>query len=292
MDVLPLRRRGSGYADAESSRSIDARAFGGVAEAAEPGSSKVGQANTIDDLRRKMAVLAGMPDRPSAPVADANDVLALPEVISDLLPQQGISRGAIIGYRGARSLLMAMIATVTQVGSQVGIIGMPRLNLAAAVEMGADLARIAVVPDPGIDPLEVASVLLDGMDLVVLNMRGVNAAPARCRVVGGRARQQSSSLLVVDGDWPGAHTRMDAKVLGYRHGPGAADLAAAHRGYGRVGGMRLRVSAQGRDRRNRSADIDVMAGGFGEERIRMTRVSSARVSGALDVATVPQSVAN
>ncbi|MGC4934153.1 hypothetical protein ACLQ3C_10770 [Gordonia sp. DT30] len=242
---------------------------------------------TLDALRQKMAVMSGLPDRRSVQPVSV-DVFPLPEVMSDVLPHNGIARGTVLGYRGARSLLMAMIATITRSGSQVGIVGMPRLNLLAAVEMGADLRRIAVVPDPGVDPVEVAAVLLDGMDLVVLGLRGVTVPPARSRVVGGRARQQGSSLLVVDGDWPGAHTRMDARVVGYRHGPRADDLATADRGYGRVGGMRLQVVAEGRDRRRRSARIDVMAGGFGDDAVQIRRVTETRV----DAVDAPGAVAN
>lgn len=235
--------------------------------------------------------MSGRPDMRSVRQTPV-DVFALPDVMAGLLSSKGIecdgiARGTVVGYRGARSLLMAMIATITRSGHQIGIVGMPRLNLLAAVEMGADLRRIAVVPDPGVDPVEVAAVLLDGMDLVVLGMQGGAVAPSRSRVIGGRARQQGSSLLVVDGDWPGAHTRVDARVIGYRHGPQAADLSTAHRGYGRVGGMRLRVVAEGRDRRRRSADIDIMAGEFGDDAVRMRRVSEAVVaSGA------PGAVAN
>ncbi|AFA72670.1 hypothetical protein GPOL_c16210 [Gordonia polyisoprenivorans VH2] len=254
--------------------------------------------DTLDSLRRKMAVMSGMPDRRSVQPGPA-EVFALPDAIADLLPrsgigkdgssgQHGIARGTVVGYRGARSLLMAMIATLTQAGHQVGIVGMPRLNLLAAVEMGADLRRIAVVPDPGIDPVEVAAVLLDGMDVVVVGLRGTTVAPSRSRVVGGRARQQGSSLVVVDGDWPGAHTRMDARVIGYRHGPEAADLAGAHRGYGRVGGMRLQIVVGGRDHRRRSAEIDITAGGFGDDAVHIRRVGPS-VSVAADA---PGAVAN
>lgn len=44
---------------------------------------------------------------------------------------------------------------------------------------GADLSRLAVIPDPGTDPVEVAAVLVDGMDLVVLGLGGRRVPPTR-----------------------------------------------------------------------------------------------------------------
>ncbi|GAB34498.1 hypothetical protein [Gordonia otitidis] len=239
-------------------------------QGAGEGSDGDDRADTLARLRKRMAVLSGMPDRPSADrSAEVDDSLPLPDVLADLLPRGqsagrgGIARGSVVGCSGARSLVVAMIAAVSRGGGQVGIVGLPWLNLLSAAEMGADLARIATVPDPGVDPVEIASVLLDGMDLVVLGLRGVDVAPARCRVVSGRVRQHSSALMVVDGHWPGAQIRMEASVLTYRHVPGGvgADLAAARRGHGRIGGLRLQVTATGRDRRSRSADVDLSAVG-------------------------------
>ncbi len=73
---------------------------------------------------------------------------------------------------GARSLLLGMVAAVTAAGGNAAIAGLPDVGLLAAVEMGADLSRLAVIPDPGTDPVEVAAVLVDGMDLVVLVLGG------------------------------------------------------------------------------------------------------------------------
>ncbi|MGW0038906.1 hypothetical protein [Gordonia sp. NPDC003376] len=235
-----------------------------------------------------MAVMSGMPDRADADRPEAG-VLPVPEELSDLLPQKGIARGTIVGCTGARSLLTALIAAATRAGCQVGIVGLPRLNLLAAAEMGADLDRIAVVTDPGIDPVEVAAVLLDGMDLVVLGLRGVTVPRSRCATVSGRVRRQSSSLLVVDGTWPGAQTQLSAQVLGYRHRPrtGDADLTTAASGHGRVAGMRLQVTAEGGGRRRRTVEIDLIAPEFGEEnRLRMLRLDSIGARRAIPVGAI------
>ena len=57
---------------------------------------------------------------------------------------------------GARSLPLSMVAAVTAAGGNAAIVGQPDIGLLAAVEMGADLSRLAVIPDPGTDPVEVA----------------------------------------------------------------------------------------------------------------------------------------
>ena len=44
--------------------------------------------------------------------------------------------------------------------------------------------RIATVPHPGSDPVEVAAVLMDGMDLVVLGLGGGGEVAARLRGLG------------------------------------------------------------------------------------------------------------
>jgi len=114
----------------------------------------------------------------------------------------------------------------------------------AAVEMGADLSRLAVIPDPGADPVEVAAVLMDGLDLVVLSLGGRSVTPSRARAVTARARQRECTLLVTGGDWPGAAARLEARVCGYEvtgAGPGPPVP-----GCGRISGVRLAMRGRGR----------------------------------------------
>ena len=130
-----------------------------------------GRADELAGLRRRMAAMSGRPDQRVVEVRDRSvGVLPVPESLSDILPHNGIPRGSVARLDGARSVLIAMIASVTRAGGQVGIVGLPRLSLLPAAEMGADLSRIATIPDPGPDPVEVAAVLLDGMDLVILDL--------------------------------------------------------------------------------------------------------------------------
>ena len=165
-------------------------------------------------------------------------------------------------------MLLAVIASVSGAGHQVGLVGMPNLNLGAVADLGGDLGRIATVPDPGVDPIEVAGVLLDGMDLVVLDLAGVAVPPSRTRVMMGRLRKQKTVLMVTGGSWPGAHLRLASEVVTYRHLPSAdsTDLATARPGVGRIGGMTLRVTVTERGHRHMVGEIQLRTHGFGAGR--------------------------
>lgn len=238
----------------------------------------MGDSVELNRLRRRIAAMSGRPDHRSAGVVDGSSaLLPVPEALSEILPQCGIARGDVVIATGARSLLSAMIASVSASGAAVGIVGLPALNLDMVAELGGDLSYVATVPTPGRDPVEVAGVLLDGMDLVVLGLSGTVVTPARARVVTGRVRTGRSTLLIVDGTWPGARLRLDAEVASYRHLPaGSMDLAAARTGYGRIGGMSLQVTATTRSGRRQTGEIDVMATGFGSHRTTMLMPSRHR----------------
>ena len=138
-----------------------------------------------------------------------------------------------------------MVASVTADGGNAVIVGQPDIGLLAAAEMGADLSRLAVIPDPGNDPVEVAAVLIDGMDLVVLGLGGRRVTRTRARAVVARARHKGCTVLVTDGDWEGASTRLEARVCGYDITM-PFGMGKPVPGFGRIGGVRLQVCAGGR----------------------------------------------
>ena len=72
----------------------------------------------------------------------------MPDSLAELLPG-ALPRGTVAVLSGARSLPLSMVAAVTAEGGHAAIVGQPDVGLLAAVEMGADLSRIAVIPDPG-----------------------------------------------------------------------------------------------------------------------------------------------
>jgi hypothetical protein len=204
------------------------------------------RAEQLEHLRRKMAAVSGKVGggwREVAPAADrfsdSESLLPLPEILGNALPAP-LPRGTVAVLTGSRSLPLSMVAAVTAEGGHAAIVGQPDAGLLAAVEMGADLSRIAVIPDPGSDPVEVAAVLMDGMDMVVLGLGGRSVPATRARAVVARARQKGCTLLVTNGDWQGASARLDARVCGYEI------TGRARPGFGRIGKVQLTYSLSGR----------------------------------------------
>lgn len=213
------------------------------------------RAEQLRQLRRQIAAVSGKvgprwtavePATPGA--APPESLLPVPESLAGLLPG-GLPRGAVAVLSGARSLAVGLVASVSAAGGQVAVVGLPDFGLLAAVEMGADLTRLAVIPDPGADPVEVAAVLTDGMDLVVLGLAGRAVPATRARAVLARARQRGCALLVTQGEWQGASLRMHAQVCGYDiAGDTAGDTAGGRAGRRRHGGRisKVRVSVRAR----------------------------------------------
>lgn len=176
-----------------------------------------------------------------APVAAAatvrREVLPVPPALAPLLPDRGLVKGSVVAYTGAGALLAGLLAAVTEPGGHVAAVGLPRLGLLAAAEMGARLDRIAVIPDAGHDPMEVAAVLLDGMELVVLGLGDIAVTPARARVLAAKARGKAATLLVTGGSWPAPDLRLESRVAGYT-GLGT--------GSGRIRSISLDIEARGR----------------------------------------------
>lgn len=204
------------------------------------------RAEQLKQLRRQMAAVAGKVGASrvgNGSIADppptSENLLAVPDLLAETLPA-GLPRGAVAVLSGARSLPVSMVAAVTAAGGHAAIVGQPNIGLLAAAEMGADLSRLAVIPDPGTDPVEIAAVLIDGMDLVVLGLGGRAVPPARAQVLTARVRQRGCTLLITDGDWPGATLRLEARVRGYDTSAGATP------GCGRINGVRLAVRGAGR----------------------------------------------
>ncbi|MBU8816881.1 hypothetical protein KL864_13310 [Mycolicibacterium goodii] len=212
------------------------------------------RAEQVEHLRRKMASVSAKVSSSHRDLTRSDDFISPPESLlrrpesqEEAEPEQlprTLPRGTVAVARGARSLTLGMVAAVTAAGGHAVIVGQPDVGLLAAVEMGADLSRLAVIPDPGADPVEVASVLMDGMDLVVLGLGGRSVPPSRTRVMAARARQKGCTLLVTDGDWQGASARLEARVCGYEvTGAGRGEPTP---GRGRIGRIRLTMRSRGR----------------------------------------------
>ncbi|MBF6465060.1 hypothetical protein IU427_07655 [Nocardia beijingensis] len=230
----------------------DAISQGGVNRGAPARGGGRGDAPSLAELRRRMAAVPGRGEsaahRVPLGVGSRGVALPVPAALAPLLPDGGLTKGSVVAYTGANSLLAGLLAAVTEGGGHAAVVGMPRLGLLAAVEMGAQLRRLAVIADPGPDPVEVAAVLLDGLDLVVLGLGGGAVAPARSRVIAARARNKGATLVVADGRWPGASLRLDARVSGY---------TGLGRGRGRLRSLGLTVEVRGKAGPPRRGRLDL-----------------------------------
>jgi hypothetical protein len=193
------------------------------------------RAETVAALRRRLDDGTTTGD----PVGPAADAVAVPEPLAALLPRRGLPRGGVVSVvaasdgGGATSLLLSLLAAPS--GAWIAVVGMPGLGLAAAAELGIDLDRLVVIPDPGPDVLQILSVLTDGIDLIV-TVPPSNLPPARQRVFAGRLRQRGAVLLVA-GRWPGADV-----VLTVR----SARWTGLDDGHGRLRDRELDVAVDGR----------------------------------------------
>lgn len=196
------------------------------------------RAEQLEQLRRQIAAVSGKVgvrrhagERADDVLPGSESLLPVPESLAGILPG-GLPRGAVAVLSGARSLPVSMAAAVTAGGGHVAVVGLPGFGLLAAAEMGADLSRLAVIPNPGADPVEIAAVLIDGMDLVILALAGRSVPATRARAVVARARQRGCALLVTQGQWQGASMRMHAHVRGYEltGGSGSGRISAVRVG--------------------------------------------------------------
>jgi hypothetical protein len=163
-----------------------------------------------------LAGLAAIPGvRPASQLAEpstdapaSGGSLPVTPPLAGLLPGGGLRRGSTVSVRGSTALVLALLADATREGSWAAITGLPAIGVVAAAELGVDLDRIALVPDPGAEPAAVLSALIDGFDLVVLGpalTRGV--APQLARRLAGRVRNRGAVLLAA-GPWPGADVEL------------------------------------------------------------------------------------
>ncbi len=161
--------------------------------------------------------------------------------LARMLPAGGLRRGstvAVPGGPGATSLLLALLAEASRGGAWVGVVGRPELGLVAAAEAGVRLDRLALVPHPGSDLVAVTTVLLDGLDVVVVagaQRAGVRAADRQR--LAARARHRGAVLLAA-GPWPGADVELSCTDVQWQ--------GIGTEGSGRLCSRRARVRLQGK----------------------------------------------
>ena len=134
----------------------------------------------------------------------------------------GIRRGATIAAAGSNSLVMALLAEAVGGGGWAAIVGARDFSPLPALEYGIDLARLALVPDPGIEWVAAVAALIDGFDVVVV-APPTQVSAAAARSVMARARQKETVLIASGRTWPGCEVTLEVTArhwLGVRHGAG------------------------------------------------------------------------
>ncbi|WP_179211034.1 hypothetical protein [Cellulomonas iranensis] len=194
------------------------------------------------------SAVPGVPGVPGVPAVSAEDAptrrtslltserppLPVPPPLADLLPD-GLRRGATTTVLGSTSLALGVLAHACASGAWAVAVGHPRLGLLAAAQAGVDLARFALVPDPGPDAATVLAALVDGIDVVLV---GPDAplSDADRRRLSARARERGAALVTTVA-WPGAHVVLEA---------GAARWSGVGAGDGRLRTCALTVRRTGR----------------------------------------------
>ncbi|HMT50076.1 MAG TPA: hypothetical protein PKC36_08015 [Dietzia sp.] len=231
-----------------------------VADPATPGLSDLGTADRVAELRRRLAAMPGggppaatrsgapveaVPAGPAAPgAAPAVPGVAVPRAVASLLPGGVLPAGHVTVVSGGAGLRVGLLAAATAAGARCAVVGWPELGVAAVAEQGGRLDCLALVPDAGPDPAAVVSVLLDGLDLVLLGPAVAAVPPSRARVVAGRVRAAGAVLLVGPG-WPGAEL-----VLAGRH----CRYGGLGTGAGRLASVSTTVRCSGRAAPSRTAE--------------------------------------
>jgi hypothetical protein len=155
--------------------------------------------------------------------AGSKDLLPVPQALAELFPERGVRRGSTITVSGSSSLVLALLAEVSQHQGWCAEVGLPLLGSAAAAEAGVELERFVRVAEPGEQWPSVVASLLEAFDIVVIHPPP-RAREADMRRLSARARERSAVLLVagdndnlVAGDndnkdaahytsaWPGTH---------------------------------------------------------------------------------------
>ena len=156
--------------------------------------------SVVEQLRERVAALEHKPALQPVPTLPG---------LADLVP---LHAGATYAVDSA-SLAMALAAGASQAGEWVGFAGCADFGAEAAAELGIELSRTVLVPDPGEHWLEVTAALVDVLRVVVLRPPA-SVDERTAGLLDSRLRTRSC-VLVVHGDWPRAEARVSIERSGW-----------------------------------------------------------------------------
>src|SRR5436190_2925751 len=159
----------------------------------------------VEQLRERVAALERRPAGETVPTLPG---------LADVVP---LHAGATYAVDSA-SLALALAAGASKAGEWVGFAGCPDFGAEAAAELGVELSRTVLVPDPGEHWLEVTAALVDVLRVVVL--RPPASVDERAAGILDARLRTRSAVLVVHGDWPRVEARLSTRESAWS-GPAA-----------------------------------------------------------------------
>jgi hypothetical protein len=150
----------------------------------------------LDQLRERVAAMERKPAGQPVPTLPG---------LADLVP---LAAGATYSVDTA-SLALALAAGASQAGEWVGFAGWADFGAEAAAELGVELSRTVLVPDPGEHWLEVTAALVDVLRVVVLRPPAT-VDERTAGILDSRLRTRSA-VLVVHGQWPRVSARLSVE---------------------------------------------------------------------------------
>ena len=140
-----------------------------------------------------------------APVMLAGEqILAVPEVFSSILPGGGLQRGwttRVDGSASARALAWALLGEATTAGRWVAAVNVPGISLAAASEVGVAVERVLVVQNvtPEVWAPTVGA-LIGAVDVVLFGAPQHRVRPSDYRQMASRCRERGTVLMELGPD--------------------------------------------------------------------------------------------
>jgi hypothetical protein len=185
-------------------------------------------------VEARLADVARLTKPRTAVITGEHSLPVLPG-LRELLPGGGLARGSVVTVPEVGLLLLALAAGASAEGAWCGLAGVPEAGVLAAADLGLCPERTLLTPRLGQHWPQVVTSLADGCEIVIV--RPPTAAPAQLRRRMEATLRRCGGVLLVAGDWPGAHLQL--RVL-RREWSGLGD------GRGRLRACRAEVGGYGR----------------------------------------------
>lgn len=222
-----------------------------------PNLSGLSRAERIDALRSRMSTMGAAvpkfestveenPEQGQDSLAEKHGIVAVHSAFSNFFPGGGLPRRVVTHMADQPLLIMEFLAHITAQGGHAAVIGWKDLAYAGVIDSGGVCENIIAIPDPGTEPLNVAAVLCEGLDVVVYKGPEISLSSTRARPLLGKLRQGTAALVMVGTKVASPALSVDAEITDYV-GIGA--------GSGRIRGVEMQVRAVSKTHGVRSGKV-------------------------------------